>query len=80
METDKLGNGVRTVENTLLHAGRIQLHDEIGKHGGEDSQVHEIQKERDESNRHDQTITLLESHPLKRQSRCEKGFVGVSTE
>ena len=66
-----MGYGVSAIQNTLLHAGRIQFRHQIGKNGCENCQVHEVKEERDEGDRNDHSATFLESHPLEEQSNCK---------
>ena len=75
MNTDQLRNGISALENTLLHTGGMELDDQIGKDRGENCIVHVIQEEREQSDRHNQTVTFLESHASERCSRCERELV-----
>lgn len=79
MNTDQLRNGIRAVENTLLHTGGMELDDQIGKNRGENCIVHVVQEERELSDCHNQTITFLESHALERRSRHEIEYFQVYT-
>ena len=47
MNTDQLRNGIRAVENTLLHTGGMELDHQIGKNRGENCIVHVVQEERE---------------------------------
>lgn len=79
MNTDQLRNGIRAVENTLLHTGGMELDHQIGKNRGENCIVHVVQEEREQSDPYNQTVTFLESHALETCSRCEKVFVEMCT-